>query len=186
MKKINNTVRIIGGRFRGKNIRFPSAEGLRPTADRIRETLFNWLMHDIRNARCLDLFAGSGALGFEAHSRGAAEVVLIEKNPLIAEHLRQTTTEFSATTITIVQRSAADYLQNSVVTPFDIIFIDPPFAKTELYACIQSLEASSVLKKHGLIYVESPSELTLNPKIWQPLKFKTTGQVTYGLYQKIE
>lgn len=182
MKKTNNTVRIIGGRFRGKNISFPSAEGLRPTADRVRETLFNWLMHDIRDARCLDLFAGSGALSFEAHSRGAAEVILVENNPIIAQHLRQTAAAFSSEKITIVQRSAADYLQTLSTAPFDIVFIDPPFAQTELFECIHRLERSHLLKNHGLLYVESPHELTLDTHFWQPLKLKTAGQVTYGLY----
>lgn len=182
MKKINNTVRIIGGQFRGKKITFPEADGLRPTSDRIRETVFNWLMHDIREARCLDLFAGSGALGFEAHSRGAAHVVLIEKNPVIYRHLQQTAAAFHPEKLSIIQASAANYLQAQPATQFDIIFVDPPFAHIESFECIHQFEQSDLLKNHGLLYVESPHELKLDPRFWRLLKLKTAGQVTYALY----
>lgn len=184
MKKINNTLRIIGGTYRGKKITFPSIEGLRPTPDRVRETLFNWLMHDIRGACCLDLFAGSGALGFEALSRGAAEVVLVEKNPIAYHALQQTAATLRPEQITIQHQSALDFLQTHSPYQFDIVFIDPPFAAMELFDCIHAFEQRH-LKNQGLLYVEAPHALPLNPNYWQNLKLKTAGQITYGLYQKI-
>ena len=185
VKKINNTIRIIGGLYRGKKISFPSADGLRPTSDRIRETLFNWLMHDIHDSSCLDLFAGSGALGFEAYSRGADQVVLIEKNPIIYNHLKTLAASFQTNKLSIIQISAAQYLQTQPARQFDIVFIDPPFAHPELFDCIRHFEESDWLKPQGLLYVESPHALPLNPKFWQLLKAKTAGQLTYALYQKI-
>lgn len=188
MKKINNTVRIIGGHHRGKKISFPEAEGLRPTSDRIRETLFNWLMHDIRGAHCLDLFAGSGALGFEAQSRGAAHVVFVEKNAIIYRQLQTTAATFNSTQFTILPMSAVEYLhkqQTQSTTPFDIVFMDPPFAHLELFDCVHAFEESALMKTGGLLYIESPQELTLNPQFWRLLKLKKAGQVVYGLYQKV-
>lgn len=188
MKKINNTVRIIGGHHRGKKISFPEAEGLRPTSDRIRETLFNWLMHDIRGAQCLDLFAGSGALGFEAQSRGAAHVVFVEKNAIIYQQLLKTAATFDLTQCTILLMSAGDYLNKRSTQPalqFDIVFIDPPFDHLELFDCVGAFEESALLRSGGLLYIESPQELGLNPKFWRLLKLKKAGQVVYGLYQKI-
>lgn len=187
MKKINSTIRIIGGKYRGKKISFPIVAGLRPTSDRIRETLFNWLMHDIREARCLDLFAGSGALGFEAYSRGAAEVVLIENNAVVYRHLQEIATTFQPAKLTIIHASGLDYLQtqrHNPTTQFDIVFVDPPFTQLELFECIQIFEHSNLLAQNGVIYVESPHELSLNPQYWHSLKLKHAGRVTYGLYQK--
>lgn len=184
MKKISNHIRIIGGRYRGKKLSFPSAEGLRPTPDRIRETLFNWLMHDIRDARCLDAFAGSGALGFEAYSRGAAQVVLIEKNPVVARNLQLIAAGFDdCHDLQVISRPALDYLQ-SLSNQFDIIFWDPPFAHPELYEGISILEDSNVLIEGGILYIESAQEIALDPQIWQKLQLKQAGQVMYGLYRK--
>ena len=185
MKKINNRLRIIGGQFRGKIISFPDAPGLRPTPDRVRETLFNWLMHDIRGARCLDLFAGSGALGLEAYSRGAAEVVFVEKDHRVYQYLQQITKSFPSAPLILTHASAEEYLRTSTHAPFDIIFIDPPFAHLDLFDCIHRFETSSLLAPSGLLYVESPHTLSLNPTYWHPLKLKQAGQVTYGLYQKL-
>lgn len=193
MKKTNiqpraNTVRIIGGKYRGKKLSFPSSAGLRPTTDRIRETLFNWLMHDIRNARCLDVFAGSGALGFEAYSRGAAKVVLIEKNTSVALNLQEIAASFATPQLTVINAPAIEWLRsqqhNNTDEPFDIVFIDPPFADLGLFECIQLFEQSHVLKPGGLLYSESPHDLILSPVFWHLLKSKKAGQVTYALYQK--
>ncbi len=185
VKKINNTLRIIGGRYRGKKITFPLAEGLRPTSDRIRETLFNWLMHDIRDARCLDVFAGSGALGFEAYSRGAASVVFLEKDATVFRHLQQSAATFQPAPFNIIQTTASDYLPTQTANQFDIVFVDPPFAHLDLFACIHQFETSDLLVQNGLLYVESPHEIPLNPQFWRQLKLKQAGQVTYGLYQKM-
>ncbi len=180
-------VRIIGGRFRGKTLTFPATEGLRPTSDRIRETLFNWLMHDIQNARCLDAFAGSGALGFEAYSRGAAEVVLIESMPQVFRNLQQIATSFHTSHLQVIHASAMDYLrqQRNQSDLYDVVFIDPPFSEPQMFECIHLLEQDNVLVNAGLLYVESPQEIHLDPGLWQPLKLKKAGAVTYALYQKI-
>jgi len=185
-----NTVRIIGGKYRGKKLSFPSSVGLRPTTDRIRETLFNWLMHDIRNARCLDVFAGSGALGFEAYSRGAAKVVLIEKNPAIYLNLQEIAASFATPQLAVINAPAIEWLSsqqhNNTDEPFDIVFVDPPFADLALFECIQLFEQSHLLIPGGLLYTESPHDLALDPLFWHLLKSKKTGQVTYALYQKKE
>lgn len=185
----SGTIRIIGGQYRGKKITFPTMEGLRPTPDRIRETLFNWLMHDIRHAHCLDVFAGSGALGFEAYSRGADRVVFLEKTPTTYQHLKHIAGSFNSQQLQVIQTCALDYLSHhrtSHEQPYDIIFIDPPFAQPELYDCIQALEDSPLLNPKGLLYVESSNELTLNPQRWHTFKIKKAGLVTYALYQKID
>ncbi|MDI9818682.1 MULTISPECIES: 16S rRNA (guanine(966)-N(2))-methyltransferase RsmD [unclassified Legionella] len=180
---MKQTVRIIGGRYRGKKISFPDIEGLRPTPDRVKETLFNWLMHEIRGANCLDAFAGSGALGFEAHSRGASHVVLIESSAKVYAHLKQTAALFNSPTINVIHGQAEDYFRNSKET-FDIIFLDPPFAKNILPECLNLLAHSNLLVQGGLVYTESPDRLSLNPDCWKEKKFKQAGQVSYGLYEK--
>lgn len=186
MKKISNQIRIIGGRYRGKKLSFPATEGLRPTPDRIRETLFNWLMHDIGGARCLDAFAGSGALGFEAYSRGAMHVVLIEKNLAVARNLQVIVETLSnSSKLTVISRSVLDYLHALSNESFDIIFWDPPFAQPDLYQGISLLEHSNILVEGGLLYVESAQEIALDPGAWQKLRFKQSGQVCYGLYRKM-
>lgn len=188
VKKIHNTVRIIGGHYRGKKIDFPDAPGLRPTSDRVRETLFNWLMQDIRGARCLDAFAGSGALGLEAYSRGAAQVMFLETNPLIYQHLQKVIAGFQSPDLSVIQSSALTYLtnqQDSPTTQFDMVFIDPPFAHLDLFECIHCFETSSLLVPGGLIYVESPHEMSLDFQFWRQIKLKQAGNVVYGLYQKM-
>lgn len=177
------SVRIIGGQYRGKILHFPAIEGLRPTSDRIRETLFNWLMHDIRNARCLDLFAGSGALGFEAYSRGARMVVFVEHMRQPYLNIKQLITAFDATNLSVIHTAANNYLK-SASEQYDIVFIDPPFAHPELFECIHAFEQSPLLADNGLMYLESPQEIVVNPVHWHLLKLKKTGQVTYALYQK--
>jgi len=179
-------VRIIGGHHRGKNITFPDELGLRPTPSRIRETLFNWLMNNVRGARCLDAFAGSGALGFEAWSRGASDVTLLEQSRVTATHLKKQAATFHSSMLHVVHMDAIVYLNNH--TPaFDIIFLDPPFGKPQLLLnSITCLEQSSTLRPGGLLYTESSEALTLNPALWETLKFKKAGNVIYGLHQKRE
>jgi 16S rRNA (guanine966-N2)-methyltransferase len=177
-------VRIIGGQYRGKKIPFIAHDELRPSPDRIRETVFNWLMHDIRGARCLDAFAGSGALGFEAFSRGAQSVTLLEKNPAIYQQLLSIALSFNSPKLTIKNKDACDYV-NEKGPSFDIIFLDPPFAKNYLPLCIEGLLQSQLLAPEGLLYIESPQAMTLDEKHWQTLKLKRSGQVVYGLYQQL-
>lgn len=180
---MNQTIRIIGGKYRGKKIHFPSIDGLRPTPDRVRETLFNWLMHDIRGAHCLDAFAGSGALGIEAFSRGAAHVLLLEKSRKAYAQLHQQIEAFASPDIQVLNIDACDYLQENH-GPFDIIFLDPPFKKNYLPFCLDTLSHSSLLKSNGLVYIESPQSMPLDSKHWEMIKIKQAGQIVYGLYKK--
>ena len=180
---MKQVVRIIGGNFRGKKIIFHESDGLRPTPDRVRETLFNWLMNDIRNARCLDAFAGSGALGLEAFSRGAAEVCLVEQNQSTFNHLQTIISSFKASNLTIINTNACDFIHNTKQV-FDIIFLDPPFGANLLTACLASLSTSSILPPGGLVYIESPQEMRCDPLLWDILKQKKAGKVMYGLLKK--
>lgn len=181
-------VRIIGGKLKGKKISFPAIEGLRPTPDRVRETLFNWLMNNVLGTRCLDAFAGSGALGFEAFSRGAHEVVLIEESTIAYNNLQQIARDFNAAIhddnkplLQVIHADAAYYLKTHP-EPFDIIFVDPPFAKECSLQFIDLIQANNSLKSGGLLYLEAPSPLTLDPQHWTILKSNRAGSVYYSLY----
>lgn len=180
---MNQTVRIIGGKYRGKKLSFPDIDGLRPTPDRVKETLFNWLMHDINGARCLDAFAGSGALGFEAFSRGAERVVFVEASRQAFNNLKQIASNFNSSVLSVVHGEAQDYFANTKES-FDIIFLDPPFAKNYLPQCLEILSHSHLLAPGGLVYLESPDKLLLDPAFWKEKKLKQAGQVIYGLYEK--
>jgi 16S rRNA (guanine966-N2)-methyltransferase len=181
---MKQAVRIIGGHQRGKKINVPSALGLRPTPSRIRETLFNWLMHHIRGAHCLDAFSGSGALGFEAWSRGAAQITMIEASRSTCSSLKKQAVLFDATLFKIIEGNALDYL-NKTSDQFNIIFLDPPFDAPELLdKSIILLEEKHLLAKNGLIYTESNTPLMLNTTHWKTLKEKKAGLVYYALHQK--
>jgi len=133
-----NSVRIIGGAWRGRRVSFPDSPGLRPTPDRIRETLFNWLQHSVANARCLDLFAGSGALGLEALSRGAAELVFVEQAVAVARMLREQLARLEASTRGQVAEMGVARFLRTPAAPFDLVFLDPPFGENHLTACGES------------------------------------------------
>lgn len=180
---MKQTVRIIGGKYRGKKLNFPDMDGLRPTPDRVRETLFNWLMQTIHGARCLDAFAGSGALGFEAYSRGAKRVVFLESSWQAYQHLLQQAAFFNTSSLMVLNREAMDFLSKTSEC-FDIVFLDPPFAKNYLPECMQRLASSAILPPGGLVYCESPRQLAVDLVSWQPCKLKKAGQVVYGLYEK--
>ena len=177
-------VRIIGGQFRGKKLYFPDIEGLRPTPDRVKETLFNWLMQDLRGAHCLDAFAGSGALGFEAYSRGAERVVLVEAAEQAYANLKEVAASFNSDNLLVIKGKIEDYFPKATES-FDIIFLDPPFTKNELALCLDFLAHSNLLVKGGLVYIESANKLTLEASVWQERKSKKAGQVCYGLYEKL-
>jgi 16S rRNA (guanine966-N2)-methyltransferase len=179
-------VRIIGGRFRGKKLSFPEAADLRPTTDRIKETLFNWLMHDIRDSVCLDAFAGSGALGLEAYSRGAKRVYFVESSSEIYTHLKHQVASFSAPELQVYKGTIQTFLKQISHAFFDIIFYDPPFTHLSLYESPLQDEIFRVLKPQGLLYLESPTQVSLNVNHWTCLKQQQAGQVIYGLYQKVE
>lgn len=167
-----NTLRIVGGRWRSRRIRFEDAEGLRPTPDRVRETLFNWLQGEIVGAVCLDAFAGSGALGFEALSRGAAKVVMLEKNPRQYRALQASVQLLQAEEAVLVQGDALALLKRDAswwpACGFDGVFLDPPFHRSLLPAVCERLLARSLLKPGAFVYVESEqpwSALALPPAL---------------------
>lgn len=180
----SRVLRIIGGQWRGRKIQFPDVEGIRPTPDRVRETLFNWLAPDIHGARCLDLFAGSGAVGLEALSRGAREVVMVEREARATSYLRETGTMLGSEGLHVIQGDALHYLQGPAEA-FDIVFIDPPFRQNLLAPCLQSLQASDWLAPNALIYIEVEKELgeLALPEDWSLLKQKVSGQVAYHLVE---
>ncbi len=180
---MKQVIRIIGGLYRGKKLHFPDIEGLRPTPDRVRETLFNWLMNDIRDARCLDAFSGSGALGLEAFSRGASKVVFLEQSSEAHANLKKIIDQFKSPNLQVLKTDARTYLQQSPAQ-FDIIFLDPPFALNYIPQSLDDLAKNSILVKGGLVYVESASSIEVNEDEWQMIKLKQAGQVVYGLFQK--
>jgi 16S rRNA (guanine966-N2)-methyltransferase len=177
-------LRIIGGEWRGRKLEFPAIDAIRPTPDRVRETVFNWLQSEVAGARCLDLFAGSGALGFEALSRGAAQVVFVDREPQVGQYLRETLKRFNAS----AEVHVADSLSWLGVSgqPFDIVFLDPPFAANVLSDVCRCLEEGGWLAPQALIYIESPSSggVPSLPSNWMLVKSKTTGQVGYHLARR--
>jgi len=178
-----NSVRIIAGIWRGRRVHFPDMPALRPTPDRIRETVFNWLQHSIVDSRCLDLFAGSGALGFEALSRGAKEVVFVEQFPAAARVLQEHLVRFGgAAKGRVMEMGAARYLRTPTAA-FDIAFLDPPFGKDEFAEYLPMLDEANWIKPGGLVYLENErtaGEPAL-PASWELLKSKSAGEVGYHL-----
>lgn len=160
-KGSSNLLRIIGGEWRSRRLSFVDAPHLRPTPDRVRETLFNWLQGHLAGARCLDLFAGSGALGFEALSRGATQVVMVEKHTAAANALRQNIQLLQATGAQLINDDALRYLQRETQS-FDLIFLDPPFRQDFLPKVLNLINARGLLKAEGLIYLEQEAEAQLD------------------------
>lgn len=179
----SNQLRIIGGQWRGRKLRFADAKGLRPTLDRVRETLFNWLQYDIVGARCLDLFSGSGALGLEALSRHAGEVVMLDTNPAAIKNIQQNLLQLGAENARLFNLDAREYLSQPQAIPFDIIFLDPPFNQQLLAPCIHLLETRQWLSRGALIYIEVEKNLgtPVIPDSWKMLKEKKTSQLAYYL-----
>jgi len=187
-KQTSGQVRIIAGQCRGRHISFPAVAGLRPTGDRLRETVFNWLAADLRGARCLDLFAGSGALGLEAASRGAGEVLLLELNNAAARALSDNIALLDLQSAQVFNADALNWLQQNAdnIEPFDIIFLDPPFDSTLLASALAILaQQTSLLAEGALIYIEAPARQILDfmPVHWQLHRHKTAGDVTCQLYR---
>jgi len=180
-----NEIRIIAGEWRSRRLRFPPLEGLRPTPDRVRETLFNWLRDAIEGARCLDLFAGSGALGFEAASRGAAKVVQIERSESVCSALRHNCALLMADQVHVVRDSARRYLSRPS-EPFDVVFLDPPYRRGWLTPLCGMLEQRGWLAPHAMIYLECEQELALPglPPAWSRIREGKAGDVAYRLYQR--
>ena len=178
-------LRIVAGKWRSRLLDIANVPGLRPTSERIRETLFNWLRPTIPGARCLDLFAGTGALGLEALSRGAADVVFVEKSPLAVKVLRDNVQTLAATTADVRQGDALAFLQAPPGEKFDIVFLDPPFAADMLGDLCRLIDEAAVLDGGALVYLEDDRARpeTDLPSGWRILKSKTAGNVRYSLAQ---
>ncbi len=177
------SIRIIAGKHRGRKLPVLMAEGLRPTTDRVKETVFNWLMPFIQDANCLDCFAGAGSLGFEALSRGAAQVTLIELNKTAAKQLQANKLLLNANNVTISNTNALNYLNSSDKKQYDLVFIDPPF-RENLVPQVAELLNNGWIADQALIYVEMEvNGPQLTPENWLLLKEKVAGQVAYRLFQ---
>ena len=178
-----NSVRIIAGSWRGRRVNFPDIAGLRPTPDRVRETLFNWLQHSIAGTRCLDLFAGSGALGLEALSRGASEAVFVEQVPAAARVLQEQLVRLGGESKgRVFEMGAARYLRTPA-RAFDIAFLDPPFGTNALAEYVPMLDAGNWIAPGGLVYLENERNAGIPalPAHWELLKSKSAGEVGYHL-----
>lgn len=177
-------IRIIGGEWRGRRLQVPDSPGLRPTPDRVRETLFNWLAKVTPGARCLDAFAGSGALGFEARSRGAAYVEMVDQSANIVSALKKVDSKLGGD-ICIYQANVPEGLQKPTV-PFDIVFLDPPYETSLLIKTCHFLETHQFLAKQAYIYLEARhllEEKALPPN-WQLIKAQKAGEVAYHLAKR--
>lgn len=182
-KAATGSIRIIAGKHRGRKLPVLMAEGLRPTTDRVKETVFNWLMPYIHDANCLDCFAGAGSLGFEALSRGAAQVTLIELNNAAAKQLQANKQLLNADNLIVNNTNSLNFLKSSTKQHYDLVFIDPPFREGLVTQAAELLN-QGWLAKQALIYVEM--EAQSNPQLpnnWQLLKEKVAGQVAYRLFQ---
>lgn len=175
-----NRVRIVGGVHRSRVLKFPAVSGLRPTPDRVRETLFNWLGQDLTGLSCCDLFAGSGALGFEAVSRGAKKVVMVETDARAFQALRQNAQLLACTAcVELVRRDALEFVREAP-SAFDVVFLDPPFDSGLLERIAPALPR--LVKRDGMAYIESPRGIVLDPP-WQLHRQGTAGHVTYQLFR---
>ena len=180
-----NRVRIIGGEHRGRRLGFPSVPGLRPTPDFVRETLFNWLQPVLPGAVCIDLFAGSGALGLEAASRGAARVIMVDASAAAAAQIRENIELLRLKQVRVDQADAASWLERTTPEPADIVFLDPPYDDDNLLeACCTLLERLGWLKSDARIYIEvdEGKRLTTPDALWNPVRQKCSGRVSYSLY----
>jgi 16S rRNA (guanine966-N2)-methyltransferase len=179
-----NRLRIIGGDWRSRVVVFADAPDLRPTPDRVRETLFNWLQPTLAGAKCLDLFAGSGVLGFEALSRGASSVTALELDPKASAAIRANMAALQTDKLKIEQRNGLEWLHaNTQQQRFDVVFLDPPFAENLHADCCKLLHEQQWLAPSALVYLESGASLekiTL-PQGWQLIRHKRAGAVHYGL-----
>jgi 16S rRNA (guanine966-N2)-methyltransferase len=189
MSNTNNEVRIIGGQWKRSKLAVLSIPGLRPTPDRVRETLFNWLPPSLDGWRCLDAFAGSGALGFEAASRGASQVTLLERDPRLVRHLSAAQERLHANTLRIEAADAALWMKRCQPQSFELIFLDPPFDAKLFEPALQA--ATPVVVAGGFIYLEANQPFTDTDTPIETLGLKLhrqgrAGQVHYHLFQRCE
>ena len=182
-KSGSGRLRIVAGNWRGRRLPVPDLPGLRPTPERVRETLYNWLMHWIPKKHCLDLYAGTGALGFEALSRGAASCTFVERNPEACRLLRQNAATLGAPNATVLQGDAISQLGSLPRDSVDLVFLDPPFDDSNISDLCRRLEQSGILKAGARVYAEQdrgagPIEL---PPVWATCKTGKAGKVSYSL-----
>lgn len=179
---LSGSVRIIAGQWRGRKLPVPLVEGLRPTPNRIRETLFNWLQARVDGATCLDVSAGTGSLCFEALSRGAKSAVMVESSHKAVSQIKENLKTLNCNDVKVIESSALIYLQGQV-SAFDIIFLDPPFKSDLVVKCFTLIHERGWLKPGGLLYIEAPekSDLPELPDNWSVHKSKTSGEVGYHL-----
>lgn len=184
---MKNKLRIIGGNWRSRQLNFVDAPGLRPTPARVKETLFNWLQFEIVGKQCLDLYAGSGALGFEAASRGAKSVVQVENNAQACRCLTDNAAMLSAPQIKVMQSDVLRYLAGDAQA-FDVVFLDPPFGQNLAVQTCHLLEKNAWLAKHAKIYIETERHFDFlgMPVNWRQLKSKAAGEVGYHLFERTE
>lgn len=178
-----NSLRIIGGNWRGRKVSFAEVADIRPTPDRVRETLFNWLQADITGARCLELYAGSGILSFEALSRGATSATLIDTSREVTSHLNATATMLDVTSkVTLITGDASRELAGLSDT-FDIVFADPPFRDADIQGLTGAISRAGILVREALVYLETPVAVTAGdlPQGWDIEKQKRAGAVHYCL-----
>ncbi|MEM7282772.1 MAG: 16S rRNA (guanine(966)-N(2))-methyltransferase RsmD [Pseudomonadota bacterium] len=185
-KQPNNRFRIIAGDFRGRRLSFPADQDIRPSPDRVRETVFNWLAPWIQGARCLDLFAGSGALGFEALSRGAASVDFVDHNRVVCDGLRANVSVLNLKHRTAVNQSTAQGFLSGCDKTYDLIFLDPPFHQGMLLDILSEIEQGAWLVAGGFVYGESEAgqDLQYLSANWQLTKSKTASKVAYHLLRR--
>ena len=175
-----NRVRIIGGQWRSRIVQFPGTPGLRPTPDRVRETLFNWLGQRLDGKACLDLFAGSGALGFEALSRGARRVVMVERDRATAAALRVSAQKLAASDVDIVEGDALRYLAHPRER-FDVVFVDPPYDERLVPRVLDRLAPH--LAEGARVYAEDDEAID-PPAGWRAVREDRAGAVRYALYEQ--
>ena len=180
------SVRIIGGHLRGSKLRVPDVPGLRPTPDRVRETLFNWLGQDLQGLRCLDLYAGSGALGLEAASRAAARVDMVERHPALARALQEAAQRLGAQSVRVHTGDALAFAAAQATGSYDVVFVDPPFAQAGAHERALA-QAARLLAAHGRVYLEAPDAPSLQRWAaagWEVLRSARAGQVHYALLRR--
>lgn len=178
-------VRVIGGRWKGSSIAVPAIAGLRPTPDRVRETLFNWLQPHIAGASCLDLFAGSGVLSIEALSRGAARAVALDCQRKSVDGILAAGARLGARGLEVRLARAENYLERAAADRFDIVFMDPPFELGIRPTIARQLEEHRWLTPDALVYVEAPSnEQVVTPENWKELRHRQAGKVAYTLFRR--
>jgi len=181
----NNSVRIIGGDWRGRRLTVADVPGLRPSGDRCRETLFNWLQPWVLAADCADLFAGTGALGFEAASRGAASVLMIEKHPRAQQVLRQSIEQLQAVQVNLHSGGAMSFIEDFKPDSFDIVFVDPPFDSNLAGLVLERLDKTGCVRRGGFVYIESPATKPVSPPPgWRVWRDQELGEVRMQLFRR--